>query len=174
MTPFLNFAALCAAVPLARLVLIAPLLLAAPLFAGCQPVDPPDAEVFESADPADVRSEIEAMSARYQAAARAGDAAAIQALHADDAVLHPPNEPAVRGRAAVDAHIAASHAGPTEGTTFTTLGVGASGELAYEVGAAVWPDGPGSYLTVYRRTADGWRIVADTWSDDAPSPTVTN
>ena len=125
--------------------------------------------VSDAADPAAVRTEIEALTARYQTAARAGDADAIAALYTDDAVLHPSGKPAVRGRAAVDAHMAASHAEPTE-LTFTTVDVVASeaGDLAYEVGTAVWPDGPGKYLTVYRRTQAGWRIVADTWSHNAP------
>ncbi len=125
-------------------------------------------------DPAAVRAEIEALTTRYQAAARAGDADAIAALYADDAVLHPDNRPAVRGRADVDAYLAASHAEPSE-LTLTTVDVVASdaGDLAYEVGTTVWPDGPGKYLTVYRRTDAGWRIVADTWSRNAP-PTAAN
>ena len=148
--------------------------------AACQsPSDAPatDAPVAEApaapvqtvSDTASVRPAIEALTASYQAAARAGDTAAISALYTDDAVLQPSGKPAVRGRAAVDAYLATSYAEPTE-LTFTTVDVVASeaGDLAYEVGTAVWPDGPGKYLTVYRRTDAGWRIAADTWSHDAP------
>ena len=142
--------------------------------AACQspsdvPAPAPAEPVQTVSDTASVRPAIEALTASYQAAARAGDTAAISALYTDDAVLHPANKPTVRGRAAVDAYLAASHAEPTE-LTFTTVDVVASeaGDLAYEVGTAVWPDGPGKYLTVYRRTDDGWRIAADTWSHDAP------
>lgn len=158
------------------------LALAGPLLAGCQSAEPDPAAAEPAAtpiqtvsDPAAIRTEIEALTARYQAAARAGDVAAIQALYADDAVLHPDNGPAVRGRAAVDAHLAASHAEPTD-LTFDTIDVVASegGDLAYEVGTTVWPDGPGKYVTIYRRTADGWQIVADTWSHNAPQAAATN
>ncbi len=159
-----------------RSFLLASLVLVAPPFAGCQPAESADAPDVAPAVTTETavniaadRAAIEAMTVRYQAAARAGDAAAIQALHADDAVLHPPTEPAARGRADVDAYLAASHAEPSQATTFTSADVVVSddGRLAYEVGTAVWPDGPGKYLTVYRKTADGWRIVADSWSEDA-------
>ena len=118
---------------------------------------------------ADDRAAIEALTADYTAAVQAGDAAAISALHAADAILLPPNEPSLRGREAVDAYLAAFHAEPLD-QTFTTedVVVAESGDLAYEVGT--W-DG-GKYLTVWRRTPDGWRIAADAWSDDAP-PTAT-
>ena len=144
--------------------------------AACQPTatdapvaEAPAAPVQTVSDTASVRPAIEALTASYQAAARAGDTAAISALYTEDAVLHPSGKPAVRGRAAVDAYLAAAHAEPTD-LTYTTVDVVASeaGDLAYEVGTAVWPDGPGKYLTVYRRTDAGWRIAADTWSHDAP------
>ncbi len=137
---------------------------------GCQtPGVPAEAAAEVAADSATVRSEIAALTASYQAAARAGDAAAITALHADDAVLQPAGKPAVRGRADVDSFLVAEHSEPVE-LRYTTVSVTASaaGDLAYEVGTAIWPAGPGKYLTVYRKTADGWKIVADTWSQDAP------
>ena len=139
------------------------------------PAGPPAVSASAAADPFAIRAEIEALTASYQAAARAGNADAIAALYTDDAVLHPANKPAVRGRAAIDAYIATSHATPST-LTFTTVDVIASeaGDLAYELGTAVWPDGPGKYLTLYRRTPDGWRIVADTWSHDAPPTPPAN
>lgn len=159
-----------------RSFLLALLILAAPQFAGCQPTDAPASEASESVtaeapavDPATVRAEIEAIQARYQAADRIGDHATIAALYADDAVIHPANKPAARGRAALDAYFAANSSDPEE-LTFTTVDVGVSddGSLAYEVGTVAGPKGAGKYLTVYRRTADGWTIVGDTWSQDAP------
>ncbi len=170
--------------PLLALVLTAPAL----LLAGCQtpgsaPTVPAEAvagpaaeaSAGPTADLAAIRTEIAALTASYQAAAQAGDNSAITALYADDAVLHPAGKPAVRGRAAVDAYLAAQHARPEE-ITYTTVDVIASeaGDLVYEVGTAVWPDGPGKYLTVYRRTPGGWRIVADTWSHDAPPAAPAN
>ena len=121
------------------------------------------------ADTAGVRAAIMEMSAAYMTAERAGDAAAVGALHADDAVLHPANEPAASGRAAIDAYFAANTAEP-EDVTFTTVDVEVSdsGDMAYEIGTITSPGFAGKYLTVYRLTDAGWRIVADTWSGDAP------
>lgn len=150
--------------------------LAAPL-AGCQAPEPaPDAAPTTEAaaasatsDNAAIRSEIEALTASYQAARRAGDGAAIAALYADDAVIHPANKPAIRGREALDAYFTGPN-GDSSAVTFTTNDVVASeaGDMAYEVGTIAEPTGPGKYLTVYRKTPDGWRIAADTWSSDAP------
>lgn len=104
------------------------------------------------------------------------DVAALQALHADDAVLLPPNKPAVRGRAAVDAYIAADPQ-PDSSFTLTVLDVptSAAGDLAYEVGTYVTRSGaPSKYVTIHRRTADGWEIVLDAWNRDAPPAAATN
>lgn len=148
------------------------LLLSLLTLAACQTpeTDTPDA-VAETptrtvSDPSADRAAIEAMTADYTAAVQAGDAAAVSALHADDAILHPPNESSISGREAIDAYLATIHAEPV-GLTYTTdnVVVSESSDMAYEVGT--WEGG--KYLTVYRRTPDGWRIVADSWSDDAPS-----
>lgn len=142
--------------------------------AACQTPTPeaePDAAsatpTVAVSDPASDRAAIEALTASYQAADRAGDHATIAALYTDDAVIHPANEPAVRGRAALDAYFAENSA--PQDVTFTTahIGISEAGDLAYEVGTIASPDGPGKYLTVYRRTDAGWRIVGDSWSDDA-------
>jgi ketosteroid isomerase-like protein len=135
---------------------------------ACQTPETVPAEATPTRTVADIeadRAAIEALSADYTAAVQAGNPAAVSALHADDALLHPPNEPAISGREAIDAYFARIHAEPVDLTYVTEdVVVSASGDLAYEVGT--W-DG-GKYLSIYRRTPDGWRIVADAWSDDAP------
>ena len=141
-------------------------------FAACQTpdTDEPVSEtpVVPAVDAESDRAAIEAMTADYTAAVQAGDPAAVSALHADDAILHPPNEPSAQGREAIDAYFARIHAEPIELTYVTEdVVVSESGDLAYEVGT--W-DG-GKYLTIYRRTPDGWKIVADSWSPDTlPTP----
>ncbi len=127
-------------------------------------------------DTAGVRAAIAEMSSAYEAAERAGDAAAVIALHADDAVLLPAGEPAASGRAAVDAYLT-ENSSDQEDVTFTTtnIEVSDSGDLAYEVGSITAPGFAGKYLTVYRQTDAGWRIVADSWSGDAaPSADTTD
>lgn len=123
-------------------------------------------------DPAADRAVLQSITAAYETAIRAGDHAAIAALHADDAVIQPANEPGARGRKAFDAYFAATHAEPQD-MTFTTddIVIAESGEMAYEVGAMAGPGWSGKYLTIFQRTADGWRIVADSWSNDTPPAT---
>ena len=140
--------------------------------AACQTQETAPAEptpVANTSDPSADRAALQEITAAYQTAIRAGDHAAIAALHADDAVIHPANRPAERGRAALDAFFEATDSEP-EDLTFTTedLVISDSGDLAYEVGTTTGPNVAGKYLTVFRRTPDGWRIVADSWSDDAP------
>jgi ketosteroid isomerase-like protein len=154
-----------------RLVVI--LIAAAVTLAACQTPATDGADSPEPSaaafDETAARAEIQGMSDAYEAAARAGDEAAIQAMHTGEAVLHPANEPAARGRAAVDSLLMRDNGEPVEMTLTTTeIVFSSSGDLAYEVGTVESPAGPGKYLTVYRMTDAGWRIVADTWSPDAP------
>lgn len=154
-----------------RLLLLALLALG---LAACQAPDaePPEPDAPPTravSDRATDRAALEAMTAAYQTAIRAGDHATIAALYADDAVVHPANRPAERGRGALDAFFEATDSEPQElSFTTTDLVVAESGDMAYEVGTVAGPDGAGKYLTVYRRTPDGWRIAADAWSGDAP------
>lgn len=146
------------------------------VLAACQapeagPAEPAAPPAAPTADVAADRAAIEALTASYQAAQRAGDHAAIAALHTDDAIVHPAGEPSAQGRAGLDAYFAATSAEPQE-ITFTTkdIVVAGSGEVAYEVGTMAGPGGEGKYLTVYRRTPEGWKIAADAWSMDASPP----
>lgn len=154
-----------------RILLLSALALTA---AACQNPETPEAvsetPVVPVVDTESDRATIEAMTADYTAAVQAGDPTAVSALHADDDILHPPNEPSISGREALDAYFVRIHAEPQDLTYATDdVVVSESGDMAYEVGT--W-DG-GKYPTIYRRTPDGWRIVADSWSNDAP-PTPTN
>ena len=143
--------------------------------AACQTpateTEAPDASVAstDAVDTAAARAAIQAMSDAYEVAAQAGDAAAITAMHSDDALLHPAGRPAVRGRQAVDAMLNADHAEPADlQLTTTEIVISESGDMAYEVGTIGGAGAAGKYLTVYRNSGDGWQIVADTWSDDTP------
>lgn len=144
--------------------------------AACQTETEPaaDSPARSTADVEADRQAVEEIDRAYQQALQAGDPAAIVALHADDAVVLPPDGPALRGRSAIEAEYAERY---TEGqdVTLTTeeVVVAESGDLAYIVGSSSDPDGPGKYLTVLQRDGDGWKIVADAWNTDAPPPTGT-
>lgn len=118
-----------------------------------------------------VRIAILRMVEAYERGMQAGDPAAITALHAANAVILPGNHAAVRGREALAAYFAREHAAPSDVTIESTdIVVAPSGDMAFDIGTTTWPGGTGKYLTVYRRIGGEWRIVADTWNDDAPAP----
>lgn len=121
-------------------------------------------------DVAAERAAIEALSRDYLTANRAGDHAKIAALYADDALLLPADKPAVRGRAGVDAYLAANDSEPVD-ITFSdqSFVVAESGELAYEIGSTTRPNYVGKYLTIWRKIDGQWRIVVDSWNGDAPA-----
>ncbi len=110
----------------------------------------------------------------------AGNAGAIVALYADDAVLMPPGAPSARGQAAIKAHLAKELAGANSGGVVFALGteneVGVSGDFAWHSGnylvknkAGATVDN-GKYLEAWRKTNGKWRIVRDIWnSDGAPA-----
>jgi uncharacterized protein (TIGR02246 family) len=123
------------------------------------------------------KAAIRAVSIAWKKAYNAGDAAAVVALYAEDAVLSAPGEPAVRGEASISEYFVKkvaefSMAGLT--VTDAPMGdVGASGDLAYQwetykvtdkSGAVV---DAGKLLTLFQRKSGKWMIIGDTWNSDA-------
>lgn len=117
----------------------------------------------------------------WNTAYNAGDIDKIVALYSEDAVVMPPNVPALVGREALKAYLvkdaaAAKAAGLTakDGTS----SVGLSGDLAWHAGSSSVVDATGktvetgSYLEVWRRTNGQWLMVRDMWVDDAPPSTT--
>ncbi|RMF56304.1 MAG: DUF4440 domain-containing protein [Bacteroidetes bacterium] len=141
---------------------------------GCQraqPETPPPAAPVE-VDLTAARAAIDEVDRAYGEAMRAGDAETIVALHAGDAVVLPPDAPVLRGKAAIAQAFREYYAEPLPVTLqLQEVVVASSGDLAYVIGASNGADGNGKYLTVLRRTADGWVIVADAWNNDQPTPT---
>ena len=109
------------------------------------------------------------------------NAAQLAALHTEDAVQMPPNRPAVEGREAIEAGFAEEFANYTS-TSFSQAleTVQVSGDWASATGAYHWTSTPnaggepherkGKWLTVYRRTPGGWKIVRSCWNTDTPLP----
>jgi uncharacterized protein (TIGR02246 family) len=150
---------------------------------GCQQQPAEEAGTTEetpAVDEAAVQQSIEDMAAAWESAALAGDAAALAALYAEDAVLQPPNAPKAEGRAAIQAAFTEMLAA----TPFTEADivvvrseVSASGDIAWAHGtysdAITMPDGTpyedaGKWLAVYENHDGQWLHVADTWNSDAP------
>jgi ketosteroid isomerase-like protein len=123
---------------------------------------------------------VAAASIAWKQTFNAGEPAAVTALYAEDAILSAPGMPAVKGRAAIGQYFvktAAEFAAAGLTVADTPLGEAvASGDLGYQwktytisdhSGAVV---GSGQLLTLFRRTAGRWLIIADTWNPDGATP----
>jgi uncharacterized protein (TIGR02246 family) len=131
-----------------------------------------------SRDTAADEAAIRESTAGWAAAYNAGDGDAMAAHYAEDAVLLPPNAPAVSGRAAIGEFLAADSANTrAAGLKFKLPGDGpvqVSGDLAYESGSAQVVDASGAtvangkYISVFNRKDGKWLLVRDIWNMDAP------
>jgi uncharacterized protein (TIGR02246 family) len=126
-----------------------------------------------SADEAAIR----AQTASWEKAYNGGDAKAVAALYAEDALLLPPGAPGVRGRAAILAFftkdIADSKAGGVVFVVNPQTDVGVSGNMGWESGTyKVTVKGAvvetGKFLSVSRKKDGKWLYIRDTWNADAP------
>ena len=117
----------------------------------------------------DMKAEIEAVGAKWEAAFNSGDAAALAALYTEDGALLPPNGEAVMGTAAIEAFWAA---GMATGVTFElkTKEVSGGGDMLVEVGAysGTAADGShadhGKFIVVYKNVGGEWMLHRDIWN----------
>ena len=120
---------------------------------------------------------VDDIAARLEAAFNASNAVALVSLYSDTAVLMPPNEPMVRGRAEIQAwferalmRLRSVRIVPIESTvtadrafqagTFTTA-VSSSGKDDSAL--------PGKYVLLLKNHRGEWKIEYDIWSLDQPS-----
>jgi len=121
------------------------------------------------------------IAVRLEAAFNAGDAAALASLYADSAILMPPNEPMVKGRAGIQAWF--EQALPRVGhVSITPIESRSVGDQAFQAGAFTSrspagtgssiqepsPARPGKYVLLLIRSAGHWKIQYDIWSLDQP------
>jgi uncharacterized protein (TIGR02246 family) len=149
------------------------LVLAASLgaLAACAKTAAPDATADQAA--------IRAVSIAWKNAYNAGDAAAVAALYAEDAVLSAPGERALRGSSSIAEYFAKkvaefSAAGLT--VADAPMGaVGTSGDLGFQWETYRVTDksggevDAGKLLTLFGRKNGKWMIIGDTWNSDAPA-----
>ena len=109
-----------------------------------------------------------------------GDADAMAALYAEDALVLPDKAPAKQGRAAFREYIAGEIASmKAAGLSFKDggpSGAGVSGDLGWISGTYSVVDASGKavdtgkYLSVHRRTNGKWLYIRDTWNSDVAPP----
>lgn len=120
-------------------------------------------------------TELGQMNRDFAAALNAKDAKAAAALYTEDAVLIPPGEPLVRGRAAIEEYWrGAIESGGVRDVSVETIDALSSGSLGYETGSFVLtangPDGEtltdsGRYIEILRREPDGrWLSTHGIWN----------
>lgn len=108
----------------------------------------------------------------YERAWRAGDAAALAALFAEDGFVLQSNRPPVRGRAAIQAAYAGEGGGPLR---LRALAFASEDTIAYIVGGYGYGDQPGDMgkftLTLRRAPGKPWLIHSDMDNQNAaPKP----
>ena len=140
------------------------LLLACALaFAGCGPKAP-------VADSGADAAAVESAYADWEQAYNDKNADAVAAIYAEDAQLLPQGAPAVKGRAAIREHYVNEIATASAKTTSVSDANGVAGDWAWRSGtwsAETAPPVSGKFLSVWHRTAEGWRVHRDIWNLDA-------
>jgi uncharacterized protein (TIGR02246 family) len=120
--------------------------------------------------------------AAYQTAAGSQDGAALAKLYAPDGVEMPPNAPAAKGRAAIEAfHKAFGQQWMMHGMTITSGELKVHGDYAYDAGTykqSLMPmkggavaDDHGKYLVLLKKDGSGnWWITHAIYNSDVPPP----
>lgn len=126
-------------------------------------------------------SELGQMNRDFAAAINAKDAAKAASYYTEDAILIPPGEPIVRGRAAIEAYWkGAIEQGGVRDASVETIDAANSGDSGYEIGTfTLTVNGPngqpvqdkGRYVELLKRGADGvWYATLGMWNAAEPSP----
>ncbi len=117
-----------------------------------------------------IRDELDAINAGFGEAFAMRDAERLATFYADDARLLFSGQPAIRGRAAVDAALHDMVAGGPASLRFVSDEVIEEGSLVVDIGRIIGPGGTSKYVVVYQRQADGsLEIIVDAASSDGPT-----
>jgi len=149
------------------------LLLGVAMMAACTqappPAPPPETDV----------APINELRSQLQAAFNSGDAQAVAAFYADDAVLQPDHHTAVSGKAAIAQYYQEMFGQATPNLTISPGDTERMGDMAHEHGTftvTVTPkDGgkpmtdQGNYLVILKQGSDGaWKLEHDIDNSDHP------
>jgi len=122
----------------------------------------------------------------WSEAAVSKDVEKILSFWTDDAIVHPPGQPAVIGKDALRLYVTEGFALPGFSIRWETSAfeVSASGDMAYGLGSNVVtiddPQGKmlterGRGVTVWRKGKDGgWKCVVDVWNAGPNAPPPAN
>jgi uncharacterized protein (TIGR02246 family) len=118
-------------------------------------------------------SALNKLSADWAAAFNAKDAAKIASRYADDAVVTPPNQPMVKGRANIEAHWKREIQQGATNLQLKPIESAISGSQAFEAGISTMTlrggqRDLGKYAVVLKRVGNDWKIAYDVYNSDAP------
>ena len=144
--------------------------------AACQTQEPEQQAAIEepaTVDTGAIRAAVEDASQQWAAAANAGDAEALTNLYAADATIYAPDTPAITGRDAIHAFFTEMVSEGPYTVTLTTneVIIPESGEIAIELGSFEDASGSGKYVGVHRNVDGNWKLIVDTWNNNAPGTT---
>ena len=122
----------------------------------------------------EARAAIDAANAKFSEAFARGDAKALAAMYTFDAIAFPPDSEMIRGNEAIGNFWKTTRENGVQSATLTTVDVGRSGDVAYEVGNVslkIHPVGQelttaaAKYVVVWKRQSDGsWKLHRDIWN----------
>jgi len=122
----------------------------------------------------DNAKELAALDNEWSKAASAGDVEKVVSFYADDAIVYPPNAPAVTDHAAIKDAWAKMLADPKAKLSWTTTDAGVDHNTGFTSGTyqVAGADGAisekGKYLCVWRKGKDGkWKAIHDMWNSDS-------
>ena len=117
---------------------------------------------------------IAAANLKFGEAVRRGNAAAVGALYAEDAILLPPGSEMIKGRIGIQEFWQGGLKMGIKDAVLTSVDVTAYGDTAVEIGTyalKIQPEGQaavedhGKYVVVWKKGADGaWRLAVDIWN----------
>jgi uncharacterized protein (TIGR02246 family) len=124
---------------------------------------------------AQTKEQIQKLDDAFGAAVRAGDAARLGQLYAEDATLMPSGGPRTDGRAAIESFWGGGMK-TIAGATLTASDVAPLGhDYARELGvyALTTKGSPsqtiaGKYVVIWKRVGGGWKLWTDIWNSDRP------
>jgi uncharacterized protein (TIGR02246 family) len=107
------------------------------------------------------------------------DAAKVAAFYTEDATFNPPNEPPVRGRAAIQAWMQKLYDQGSASLSLTPVESAISGNIAYSYETYTFTFTPkgappmvekGKSVVVYKQVGGKWLLAHDIFNADTPPP----
>jgi uncharacterized protein (TIGR02246 family) len=119
------------------------------------------------------------IAADFGAAVTAGNAAKTAMFYTPDATFMPPNEPAIKGRANIQAWFQKQIDAGAGNLKLQPIESRISGDLAFEAGSYTFSVKPktgagltdtGKYIVVLKKDGADWKISHDIFNSDLPPP----